>query len=204
MEKETKLMELKIQMFASIGLRNFRYALMNEDEETYSTPATLAGAIECSVSLNTANAKLYADDVTKEDIDEFIDGTITMGVDEDDDKIFSPLLGETSENYQLASETDIPVYKSNINDVAKYFGFGQVVTKMVNHKRVFKVEFFPKVKFKPYVTDTKTKGDSLEFTTPSIEGTIFANSEGDWRKRATFDNEEDAKTFLDSLFTQTA
>lgn len=190
---------------ASIGLRNFRYAELNDDDETYGTPSTLAGAIECKVSLNIANAKLHADDTVKENIDEFIDGTITMGVDDDDDSIFSPLLGEKTEEYTLAgSSTKTTVYKSNSEDVAKYIGFGQVVPKIVNHKRVYKVEWFPKVKFKPYVTDKKTKGDSLEFTTPSIEGSIVTNKDNDWRKRATFDNETDANTFLDSLFVQKA
>lgn len=190
---------------ASIGLRNFRFAELNDDEETYGTPSTLAGAIECKVSLNIANAKLHADDTVKENIDEFIDGTITMGVDDDDDSIFSPLLGEKTEEYTpTGSSTKTTVYKSNSEDVAKYVGFGQVVPKIVNHKRVYKVEWFPKVKFKPYVTDKKTKGDSLEFTTPSIEGSIVTNKDNDWRKRATFDNETDANTFLDSLFVQKA
>lgn len=76
--------------------------------------------------------------------------------------------------------------------------------KLVLGARKYKVEWFPKVQFKPYVTDKKTKGDSLEFTTSSVEGTIFANKEKEWRRRATFDNEADAKTYLDSLFVPKA
>ena len=192
---------------ASIGLRNFRYGLLNEDEETYAAPSTLGGAIECQVSLNIAEAQLNADDVVKEKVTEFTDGTITMGIDDDDDAKLSVLLGESSETYTIgtgADATTVPVYKSNVDDVPKYFGFGQVVPKMVNHKKVYKVEWFPKVQFKPYVADKQTKGDSLEFTTPSIEGSIFANKDGDWRKRATFENESDANAFLDSLFVQSA
>ncbi len=195
-------LKLNIQLFASIGLRTFRYAPMNEDEETYGEVGTLAGAIECKVSLNIANAKLRSDDVTKENIDEFIDGTITMGVDDDEDAIFSPLLGEKTEEYQYAEGKKVTVYKSNSEDSAKYLGFGQIVPKIQNRERVYKVEWFPKIQFKPYVTDKKTKGDSLEFTTPSIEGTVFVNKDNDWRKRATFDNEKDANAFLDSLFVQ--
>lgn len=189
---------------AQIGLRRFRYAPLNADGETYGTVSTLGGAIECKVSLNIANAKLRADDVTKESIDEFIDGAITMGIDDDDDKVFSPLLGEKTETYAPSEGKETTVYISNSDDVAKYLGFGQVVPKMVNNKRLYKVEWFPKVQFKPYVTDKKTKGDSLEFTTPSIEGTVFTDKDNNWRKRATFDNEEDANVFLDSLFVQTA
>lgn len=31
------------------------------------------------------------------------------------------------------------------------------------------------MKFKPFIADAKTKGDNLEFTTPSVEVTIFEN-----------------------------
>lgn len=190
---------------ASIGLRRFRYAPLNEDEETYGKIGTLGGAIESKVSLNIAEAKLHSDDVLKEKAQEFVDGTLTMGIDDDDDSIFSPLLGEKTEKYKAPnSEKEVTVYVSNSDDTPIYFGFGQVVPKMINNKKVYKVEWFPKVQFKPYVPDKKTKGDSLEFSTPSIEGTIFANKNNDWRKRATFETEEEANTYLDSLFVQTA
>lgn len=187
---------------AQIGLRTFRYGLLKDDLKTYKTPATLAGAIETKVSLNIAEAKIYADDVLKDKASEFVDATITMGVDNDDDTIFSPLLGEKSEKYKPTNGTETTVYKSNVEDVALYFGFGQVVVKRVSGKRVYKVEWFPKVQFKPYHNDATTKKDSLEFTTPSIEGSIFANEDGDWRKRATFNTEAEANAFLDSLFVQ--
>ena len=189
---------------AQIGLRTFRYAKLNEDLRTYASPATLAGAIETKVSLNIAEAKLFADDTLKDKASEFVDATITMGVDNDDDAIFSPLLGEKTEDYTPSGGTGsaIKVYKSNVDDVPVYFGFGQVVVKRVSGKRVFKVEWCPKVQFKPYHNDATTKKDSLEFTTPSIEGSVFANEVGDWRKRATFDTEAEANAFLDSLFVQ--
>lgn len=187
---------------AQIGLRTYRYAKMNDDLKTYGSPATLAGAIETKVSLNIAEAKLYADDVLKDKASEFVDATITMGVDNDDDAVFSPLLGEKTEKYKPTGGTETTVYKSNIDDVPVYFGFGQVVVKRISGKRVFKVEWFPKVQFKPYHNDATTKKDSLEFTTPSIEGSVFANEDGDWRKRATFDTETEANNFLDSLFVQ--
>lgn len=193
---------------AQIGLRRFRYAELTEGEtDTYGTPATLAGAIETKVSLNIAEAKLFADDTLKDKASEFVDATLTMGVDNDDDSVFSPLLGESTENYTVgtgSTAVTTPVYKSNVDDVPKYFGFGQVVVKRVAGAKVYKVEWFPKVQFKPYHNDATTKKDSLEFTTPSIEGSIFANKSGDWRKRATFSSEEAANTFLDSLFTQSA
>lgn len=48
--------------------------------------------------------------------------------------------------------------------------------------------------------DAKTKGESLEFSTPSVEGTIFPLKDGTWEKHATFDSETDAINYLNSLF----
>lgn len=48
---------------ASIGLKSFKYAKLNEDGKTYGEIKTLAGAIECKVTLDLSEASLYADDV---------------------------------------------------------------------------------------------------------------------------------------------
>lgn len=192
---------------AQTGLRRFRYGQLHVNAttgaETYDAPATLAGAISSSVSLNIAEAKLHSDDVLKDKVSEFTDGTITLGIDEDDDAIFAPLLGQSTENYTSGSgqsaKTTV-VYKSNVDDVPVYFGFGQVVPKRIAGVQKWKVEWFPKVQFKPYHADANTKADSIEFGTYTVEGSCFANKDGDWRKKATFDTEDEANTFLDSLF----
>lgn len=180
---------------AGIGLKYFKYAKLNDDGKTYGTVKMLAGAIECKVSLDLSEAVLYADDVIKEQVSVFKSGTLTAGIDEDDDAIFAELLGKT-----VDEETD--VVTSNVSDEAIYVGFGHIVPKLVNGKRKYKVEFFPKMKFKPFIADAKTKGDNLEFTTPSVEATIFENEDGDWEKHKVYDTESEANTALDGFFVQ--
>lgn len=80
---------------AGIGLKNFKYAKLNEDGKTYGEVKTLAGAIECKVSLELSEATLYSDDTVKEQVTAFKSGTITAGIDDDNDKIFAELLGQT-------------------------------------------------------------------------------------------------------------
>lgn len=179
---------------AGIGLKSFKYAKLNNDG-TYGEVKTLAGAIECKVSLDLSEAVLYADDVVKEQVSVFKNGTLTAGIDDDDDAIFAELLGKT-----VDSETG--VVTSNVNDVPIYVGFGHIVPKIVSGTRKYKVEFFPKMKFKPFMTDSKTKGDSLEFTTPSVEATIFENDDGDWEKHKVYDTENEANTALEGFFIQ--
>lgn len=180
---------------ASIGLKNFKYAKLNEDGKTYGEIKTLAGAIECSVSLDLTEATLYADDSIKEQVSLFRQGTLTAGIDDDDDSIFAEILGKT-----IAKETNI--VSSNVNDEAIFVGFGHIVPKIISGKRKYKVEFFPKVKFKPFMTDAKTKGENLEFTTPSVEATIFENDSGDWEFHKVCDTEEEANTTLAGFFKQ--
>lgn len=91
-------------------------------------------------------------------------------------------------------------YTSSSEDTPKTIGFGHIVPKMVSGIRKYKVEFFPKVRFKAFIADAKTKGSSLEFTTPSVEGTIIPLQDGTWEKHATFLKEADAKAYLSKLF----
>ena len=180
---------------ASIGLKSFKYAKLNEDGKTYGEIKTLAGAIECKVTLDLSEASLYANDTLKEQVSLFKSGTLTAGIDDDDDTVFAELLGKT-----VDEETG--VVTSNTEDLPIYVGFGHIVSKIVNGEKKYKVEFFPKVKFKPFIPDSKTKGDSLEFTTPSVEATIFENDNGDWEKHSVCDTETEANTLLESFFVQ--
>lgn len=180
---------------AGIGLKNFKYAKLNEDGLTYGEVKTLAGAIECKVSLDLTEATLFCDDVLKEQVALFKNGTLTAGIDDDDDEVFAELLGKN-----LDEESGIVT--SNVSDTPIYVGFGHVVPKMVGGVRKYKVEFFPKLKFKPFITDAKTKGDNLEFTTPSVEATIFENDNGDWEKHKVCDSESEANATLEKFFVQ--
>lgn len=191
-------LKLDIQMFASIGLKRFRWAILEESGLSYKSPKSLEGAIESKVSLNLANAKLHGDDQLQEEVDEFVNGTMTIGITDDPDDIFAELLGRTPRAVD-GSETQ-KEYVSKSTDIAPYVGFGHVVPKMIKNKRKYKVEFFPKIKFKPYIADKTTKNDSLSFTTPSVEATIYENDNKEWLIASTFDTEKEANDYLDSLF----
>ena len=178
---------------ARIGLKNFRFSELDENEDV-KAPKTLGKAIDCKVSLELNSAELFADDGLAESDYSFNKGTVTITVDEDDDKILAPLLGHT------VSEDGEMVRKDT--DVAPYIAFGRILTKMVNGKYKYKVEFLSKVKFKDTMPDEKTKGESIEFTTVSIEGTVMKKADGEWSKSKTFDTYSEASTYLDKLLTK--
>lgn len=71
---------------ATIGLDKLYYATITEDpatgEETYSKPKQLAKAISAELSVEVAEAILYADDGASEIVKEFKSGTLTLSVDD--------------------------------------------------------------------------------------------------------------------------
>ena len=147
------------------------------------------------------NAELYANDGIAESDYSFKKGKLSLTVADDDDKLFAELLGNTT--VKEGGEVT-----SNIEDVTPAFGYGHIIPKMVGGERKYKVEFFPKVKFSNPASDNKTRGESVEFSTTTIEGTVYPLETainglkiGDWEKHQTFATLAEAETYLDGLLT---
>lgn len=145
-------------------------------------------------------AELYANDGLAETDYGFKKGTLSLTIADDDDKFIAELFGNT-----VATEGEVT---SNIEDTAPEFGYGHIVPKMVNSVRKYKVEFFPRVKFTKVSTDNKTKGESVEFGTTALEGTVMPLETavnglkiGDWEKHQTFATLAEAEAYLDELLT---
>lgn len=145
-------------------------------------------------------AELYANDGLAETDYSFKKGTLSITVADDEDKFIAELFGNTVE-----TEGEVT---SNIEDTAPEFGYGHIVPKMVSGVRKYKVEFFPRVKFTKVTTDNKTRGESVEFGTTALEGTVMPLEKavnglkvGDWEKHQTFATLEEAETYLDGLLT---
>ena len=179
---------------AKIGLTNFRYSELTEATDgtpTYAGAKTPGKAVTCTVDISNNEAILYADDTVAESDTSFQSGTVTMGIDEDDVTTMATLLGHSVDS---AGEM-----VRNANDTAPYVGLGRIITKMVNGEYKYKVEFLYKVKFGEPSQDNNTKGESVEFSTTEIEGTVQALANGDWSKTKTFDSKTEAISYLEGL-----
>ena len=83
---------------ATIGLDRLYYAKITENdagEETYGTPSQLAKAISADLSVELAEATLYADDGASEIVKEFKSGTLSLGIDDIGSTAASDLTGAT-------------------------------------------------------------------------------------------------------------
>src|SRR5574344_2837905 len=160
---------------ATIGLDKLYYATITDDEngeEIYGTPTQLAKAISAELSVELAEATLYADDGAAEIVKEFKNGTISLGVDD---------IGSTT----AAALTGVTVDKNNVVVSNSEDGGDPVAVgfraKKSNGK--YKYYWLYRVKFGIPATNLATKGDSITFSTPTIEGTILRRNKVDGQNK---------------------
>lgn len=182
---------------AKIGLNNFRYSKLTEAQDgtpSYDGAKKPAKAISCTVDITSNEAKLYADDALAESDTSFNGGTITAGIDDEDTETMAALLGHTVDEQGEMIR--------NANDTAPYVGWGRIIVKMINNVHKYKVEFLYKVKFSEPNQSDNTKGESLEFATSELSGTVAALANGEWSKTKTFDTHAEALTYLEGLMAK--
>jgi len=156
---------------ATIGLDKLYYAKITEDAngvETYEKPTSLAKAMTADLSVELAEATLYADDGAAEIVKEFKSGTLYLGIDELGAAVASDLTGATID----ANGVVIATTEDGGTPVAVGFR-----AKKANGK--YKYFWLYRVKFGIPATALATKGDSITFNTPTIEGTIMRRNKPD-------------------------
>ena len=156
---------------ATIGLDKLYYAKITEaedGEETYDTPEILAKAISAELSVELAEATLYADDGASEVVKDFKSGKLTLGVDD---------IGITAaQNLTGALADDNGVLISAGENIAPPVAIGFRALRANGKYRYF---WLYRVIFGIPATNLQTKGDSITFQTPSIEGTVMRRNKPD-------------------------
>ena len=168
---------------ATIGLDKLYYAKITEGEngeETYEAPVQLAKAMSADLSVELAEATLYADDGASEVVKEFKSGTLSLGIDDIGAEVASDLTGATiDQNKVLVSASE---------DGGSPVAVGFRAKKSNGKYRYF---WLYRVIFGIPATNLATKGDSITFSTPTIEGTVLrrnkpdANGKHPWKAEVT-------------------
>lgn len=185
---------------AQIGLTNLWYGILTEGADgtpSYGGAKSFGKAVSAKVDVSTNDATLYADDALAESDSSFQSAKVTLGVADDDMTVFAEILG-----HKVAESGGEMV--RNADDTAPWIGLGRVVTKVKDGKRQYKGEFLYKCKFSEPSQEDETKGDSVDFSTPEIEGTAAALANGDWAAAQTFDTKEAAVTWVKGKLTAKA
>lgn len=185
---------------ATIGLDKLYYAKITEDKdgnETYGKPTQLAKAMTAELSVELAEATLYADDGAAEVVKEFQSGTLSLGVDDIGAQVASDLTGATiDDNFVLISTAE---------DGGTPVAVGFRAKKANGKYRYF---WLYRVKFGIPATNLTTKGESIEFSTPTIEGTVMRRNKPDslgkhpWKAEANEDDHDYNSEIISGWYDQ--
>ena len=185
---------------ATIGLDKLFYATITEGEngdEEYGTPVQLAKAMSAELSVELNEATLFADDGAAEIVKEFKSGTLSLGVDD---------IGVASAEALTGAKVDANgvLISAGENDAAPV-AVGFRAKKSNGTYRYF---WLYRVKFGIPGTNLATKGDSITFSTPTIEGTILHRNKLDgkgehpWKAEVNEDDAAVESTVITGWYTE--
>ena len=185
---------------AKVGLKHPVFSEIDTEVSgnypTYKTGLIVGSMMEANVSIEYSDAELYADDMLIEKDDSFISGTIDIGIDDISKDAAKAWLG--AEEVSYGGRT---VIEEAANYSAPYGGFGYYRVRRQDGARVIRAFWYLKTKWKKSSEEAKTKGKTIEFQTPKIQGSIqrIDNDQESWRVWDDFTSEADAKAWIDDI-----
>ena len=156
---------------ATIGLDGLYYAKITEDangDETYGTPTKLAKAISADLEVEINEASLYADDAEAEVVKEFKTGKLTLGINDIGATAAGDLVGA------VLDDNGVVISQSEGMAAPVAIGFR---AKLSTGK--YRLYWLYRVIFGIPSTNLQTKGESITFSTPTIEGMIVRRNKLD-------------------------
>ena len=170
-----------------IGFDRLYYSKITEDvngDETYGTPLPMAKGMTASLDIETNEATLFADDSAAEVVKEFKSGKLSLGINDIGAAVAGDLVGAViddngvviSQGEGMPSPVAVGFHAKKSNGKYRYFWLYRVI-------------------FGIPATNLATKGDSISFNTPTVEGTILRRNKLDgqgkhpWKAEV---NEDDA------------
>lgn len=172
---------------AFIGLRKPIVAPRIEPG-VYGMPFAFGKAIGITVNPSYAEGSLNADDVQIEYDKEFVSAEVGLNTNTIPKESRSSVFG-----HRVEEDGEILF---NADDENGYVGMGWASVEKVDGKKMFTGNFLHKVKFSEPNEDYATKGENIEYKTPSITGRAVAEDTGDWKSTKTFEKVVDAYNYI--------
>ena len=189
---------------ATIGLSKPYYAIYAEagGVVSYSDGAVMGKATEANISIETTeDNNLYGDNGLAETDRRFANGTLTLSTTDLSQEVSKAILGLTEQAITgIDGVTDTSVKELVYDDaqVTPYLGVGFIIKKKVNGAYKWRGVVLPKVMFSVPEDAATTQGESIEWQTPELPGTIMRDDSAThvWKKEATFTTEAQAEAYI--------
>lgn len=171
-------------------------------EPTYGTGLVVGHAITGNLTINRNDNPLYGDDVIVENDNGITSMSLELGVDDLEPSVREALLGLKK---KASTGTSVPDVYYDTAASAPYVGFGYIRVRRKDGETKFQAIWLHKVSFSETAENSQTKGESIEWQTPTLTGRVMGLSLTDsavgdisFRKYAFFDTETAAKTWLNT------
>ena len=178
---------------AQVGLKNLYYAEMTADttsETTYTTPVKIGEAVSVDINPTINRAQLYGDDMAVAAHTGLGEITVTIETTELTLEAQAKLLGGTY-------DTTTATYTATGADSAPYVA---LLFESEKHNGGTRCVKLLKGKFAPTQETINTRGDSIEYQVPQLEGVFVARlSDKAWKKVQDFDEGSDTATWYTSV-----
>lgn len=175
---------------AHYGLSHPFISKLDVKTGTYSDGFKCGTAVGTDVDPQYSESKVFGDNKLVIDHSEFKFANVKLQVTQLPLKAANVMFGHTVD--ETANKV---VYKDT--DVANYVGYGFYASEVNdNGEKKYIAAVLPKVKFKDTADSYETKGENINFKTPSLAGVATSNSDSEWREKQWFDSEDEAIAFI--------
>ena len=160
----------------SFDLRHIQAAAYNYDPSTetvsYTGKVRVGDAMTANVELKFAEGRLYAEGRLAEYMKLATGGTISLAVAR-----IMPAAQQLLYGASESSRSNLSGLKYTAKDAAKYVGVSFYAPDMIDGKTKYTCMFVAKALFGPPSYAYKTKGQNLEFATPTTTGEFLASDD---------------------------
>ena len=166
---------------AKTGLTDLFYCPITVTEtngvqtETLGTGKVLGAAIRVSESIQTAEAKMYANNTVVESVKQFQSGELTVEFDHISDETYAEIHGATVDD-----EDDDVIDAANDNP--PFVRVGTIITEVKNGVPKYRSVVYLKAQFRNPNEESRTKGENLEFTGFTEVADLMLNADKNWRR----------------------
>lgn len=188
----------------TFDMRYIQAAKYNYDKETgkvtYTEKTKVGDAMEANFELKFAEGRLYAEGRLAEYIKQATGGTLSIAA-----KYLlleaQKLLYGAKESTRTVGGKEVKGLRFSAKDVANYVGISLYAPDKIDGVTKYTTVFVPKAMFGPPAMGFKTKGQNLEFKTPTTTGEFLADDSIDEMliDTATVDTMEEAKAWCDAV-----
>ena len=188
---------------AFIGLRYPVVSLITAEtagsDPTYGSGKVMGHAITANLSITRNDNPLYADDTIVEDDNGITAMSLELGLDDIDEAVQTYMLGVTK--VTTGSGTSAVDTYLDTDTSAPNVGMGYIRVRRKGGTTTFQGVWIYKVKFSMNDENSQTKGESIEWQTPTITGRCMgvsrtASGRLDFRIRQNFATEAQAIAWL--------